>query len=231
MTAPIPRGHTAVMANRAEPPDSLDLFPTPPWATRALCEHVISPEDMRRLIVWEPAAGMGHMSGPLAEYFAAVAVSDVFDYGLGHQIGSFVGEGADVIQGQTADWIITNPPFKLADDFAERAVEIATRGVALLVRSVWAEGGDRYRRLFSVRPPTIIAQFVERVPMTKGRWDPTATTATSYAWFVWAKKACLVGDQLPGEMLRGTRFVWIPPGCRKRLTKADDAARFAGASA
>ena len=27
---------TAVMARRAEAPDSLDFFPTPPWATRAL---------------------------------------------------------------------------------------------------------------------------------------------------------------------------------------------------
>src|SRR5215831_986364 len=25
-----------------------------------------------------------------------------------------------------------------------------------------------------------------RVPMTKGRWDPEADMATSYAWFVWS---------------------------------------------
>ncbi len=30
----IPAGHTAVMAQRREAPDSLDLFATPPWATR-----------------------------------------------------------------------------------------------------------------------------------------------------------------------------------------------------
>ena len=33
---PIPTGHTAVMARRVEPPDSLDYFPTPTFATRAL---------------------------------------------------------------------------------------------------------------------------------------------------------------------------------------------------
>lgn len=32
---------TAVMARRVEPADSLDFFPTPPWATRAFCEHVM----------------------------------------------------------------------------------------------------------------------------------------------------------------------------------------------
>lgn len=31
----------AVMAQRIEAKDSLDDFPTPPWATRALIEHVI----------------------------------------------------------------------------------------------------------------------------------------------------------------------------------------------
>ena len=32
----------AVMAQRTEPSDSQDFFPTPPWATRALMEHVLS---------------------------------------------------------------------------------------------------------------------------------------------------------------------------------------------
>ena len=31
----------AVMAQRTESPDSLDDFPTPPWATRAFVEHVL----------------------------------------------------------------------------------------------------------------------------------------------------------------------------------------------
>ena len=38
---------TAVMARRVEPADSLDYFPTPPWATRAFCEHVL-PRFKRR---------------------------------------------------------------------------------------------------------------------------------------------------------------------------------------
>jgi hypothetical protein len=37
------RGFTAVMAQRREPPDALDYFPTPPWATRALFRHVLPP--------------------------------------------------------------------------------------------------------------------------------------------------------------------------------------------
>ena len=72
----------AVMATRKEPPDSLDYFPTRPWATRALCEWLreVSPATMR--FVWEPACGEGWMSRPLAEYFGLVFSSDVHPYGF-----------------------------------------------------------------------------------------------------------------------------------------------------
>ena len=116
------------------------------------------------------------------------------------------------------DWVITNPPFNLALDFALRGLELAREGVALLVRSVWLEGAERYRSLFAKHPPAIVAQFVERVPMTKGRWDPEASTATGYSWFVLSKLA-----PAPGE----TRLVLIPPGQPVALTRPGDRARFA----
>ena len=53
----------AVMAQRAEAKDSLDDFPTPPWATRALIEHVLdSPRRLEGQSCLEPACGHGHMS-------------------------------------------------------------------------------------------------------------------------------------------------------------------------
>ena len=70
------RSH-AVMAQRTEPPDSADNFPTPPWATRALLEHVIGdrgPFNGNRR-AFEPACGAGHMARPLAEYFGEVHAS------------------------------------------------------------------------------------------------------------------------------------------------------------
>ena len=39
----------AVMAQRAELKNSLDDFPTPPWATRALLEHVVVVEGRPQL--------------------------------------------------------------------------------------------------------------------------------------------------------------------------------------
>jgi hypothetical protein len=215
-----PKGHSAVMAGRVEPPSSLDFFPTPPWATRALCECVLTESDWHGRSVWEPAAGEGHMADVLLEYFAFVLASDVHDYGRGHAIGSFTGSGPDVIEWdgehREPDWTITNPPFNAAVDFAERALQEATHGVALLLRSAWIEGAERYNRLFSRCPPSVVAFFVERVPMVKGRWDPNASTATSYAWFVWRIT----------EGSQPTQMIWIPPGQRKALEHPDDRRRF-----
>lgn len=211
-------GHTAVMASRHEAIDSLDFFPTPPWATRALFEALSWTRPRRAC--WEPACGLGHMSDVLTEFFYEVRMSDVHPYGHG-EVASFVGDGPDVAKGcQPCDWVVTNPPFKLASEFALRALQEASEGVALLVRTAWLEGGDRYTNLFGVHPPWMIAQFSERVPMCKGRWDPAGSTATAYCWVVWR-----IGHQ--GD----TRFTWVRPGARARLTKPDDVARFAARSA
>jgi hypothetical protein len=117
---------------------------------------------------------------------------------------------------QRPDWIITNPPFNLAGEFTLRALDLASEGVAMLARTTWIESKGRYKKLFRDRPPTLSASFVERVPMVKGRWDPTAKTATAYTWFLWLKAAS-----------ESSRVLWIPPSCRRELTRPDDVARFA----
>lgn len=223
---PKPRGHRSIMASRREPPDSLEFYPTPPWATRALCELVLERmpglDELPDRTCWEPAAGEGHMAEVLREYFDGVHASDVFDYGRGYAKGSFVADKIGLVDDLAfcpfvPAWIITNQPFSLSELFLARALEEAARGVALLVRTSWMESAGRYEAIFSRTPPTKVAVFSERVPMVKGRWDPEASTATSYAWFVWDKT----------KRKRGTQLVWIPPGQRERLTKPDDIARFA----
>jgi hypothetical protein len=197
----------AVMAQRVEPKASFDDFPTPPWATRALLEHVIGQDcDLRSMTCLEPACGDGHMARPLAEYFGAVQASDVQAYGFG-DVTDFTNAAHAPA---TFDWVISNPPFSRAEAFALRAMPIARRGVAMLTRTVFIESVGRYGRMFSPHPPSKVAQFVERVPMVKGRLDRNASTATSYAWLVWEK-----ASEGP------TRLIWIPP-CRKRLERDSD---------
>jgi hypothetical protein len=208
-------GARSIMGSRQEPDDSLDFFPTPPWATRALAQHVLPAAGFagkRFASVWEPACGEGHIAEVLSEYADKIASSDIFDYGYGDTV-DFLNVACE---GPPPDWIITNPPFgDKAIAFVLRALDIAREGVAMFFRSQWAvEGIERYEQIFRHHPPTLAAFFVERVNLCKGRWDPDGTTATAYCWLVWIKGR----DPLPPY--------WIPPGCREQLTRPDDAERF-----
>jgi hypothetical protein len=111
-------------------------------------------------------------------------------------------------------WIITNPPFRRAEDLALKALERARVGVALFTRLQWLEGVGRYNRLFNEHPPTLVAIFSERVPLCMARWNPRGSTATAYCWLIWIKGRT---PQPP---------FWIPPGQRKLCTKPDDIERF-----
>jgi len=221
-----PKGHTAVMAGRA--PDDragLDYFPTPPWAARAGGE-LIKRFDPAARSCWEPACGGGHMAHGLADYFEQVALSDVHDYGVPPDgqgfpfVWDFLSTKPLPLTG--VDWIVTNPPFNLAQEFVERGLQIAGRGVAMLVRLAFLEGQKRHGLLHGERPVSVVAPFSERVPMVKGRWDPDASSATAYAWFLWLTPAA--GADLPYPMLAS-----IPPGTKARLSRPSDRERFSEA--
>lgn len=200
---------SAVMQSRAEPHDSLDDFPTPPWATRALCERLHDTSPPWGLTVREPAANRGYMARPLAEYFTRVQASDIHDYGVGFDVDDYL-FGPDPTP---VDWTITNPPFRLAEQFIERALRTSAAGVAMIVRVAFLEGQGRHERLFSRCPPSAILQFTERVVMHRGRVTADGSTATAYAWLVW--------DRLFGQLVRAPQFDWIAP-CRKRLERPGD---------
>lgn len=201
---------SAVMQRRSEPHDSLDDFPTPPWATRALCEWLVRRgEDLASFVCREPAANRGHMVKPLAEYFRRIEASDVHDYGAGYPIEDYLfGPDPEPVQ-----YTITNPPFKLAEQFIARMAATSEFGFAVIVRSAFLEGVGRHERLFSVNPPSHVLQFTERVVMHKGRLAPEGSTATAYCWLVWLDG----GDCQDRE----THFEWIQP-CRKRLERLGD---------
>ncbi len=197
----------AVMAQRTEAKDSLDYFPTPPWATRALIEHVVKAGgELRQQTCLEPACGAGHMAKVLAEYFGEVKSSDIEDYKYG-EVKDFLNHP---IAAGSVDWVITNPPFRLAEEFVLRSLKLARKGVAMLTRTVFIESVGRHERLFLKYPPAKFAQFTERVPMVKGRLDRKASTATGYGWLVWE-------NGHSGQ----TQLVWIPR-CRKALELEGD---------
>lgn len=216
----------AVMQQRQEARDALDDFPTPMWATRALCRWLMGRGHMLPIsTAREPCANRGYMVVPLEEYFGEVEAADVHDYGVGYPV-------LDYLFGhlpESVDWTVANPPFRLAAQFIARALQTSRCGIAVFVRLAFLEGEERYRDLFAVNPPSAILQFSERVVIHKGvmrqkgekYWDPdandgegkwrSASSATSYCWLVWEPD-----DRCEPLIKRGpTEFHWIPPSAKE----------------
>lgn len=244
-----PAGHTAVMAQHAPTAveaDSdqvklwraLEFFPTPPWAARAggeLINAIDPPQGREKWWAWEPACGEGHMAHGLKDYFDYVYATDIHDHGWAGQHGpclDFLAPASDAVD--QIDWIVTNPPFGKAAEFVAAGLRRAKRGVALLARTALLESAGRYPLFFGadgIKGPAslyAIAPFFERVPMKLGEWDPKASTATAYAWFVWMQPGAAADMSHKTRRLIGLRpEVWpIAPGTRERLTHAKDARLF-----
>lgn len=168
-----PSGGLAVMQDRRTPAASLDFFPTPPWATRALCEIVL-PELGLPLqpfnTVHEPACGAGHMAEVLREYFGVVFATDIQEYGYHTGEIDFLAGEPDAER--DFDWIITNPPFNLAGAFARRALQETRVGAAFLVRSAWLEGGGAIGRFSRSTRPWPSRNSASACPWSKGDGTP-----------------------------------------------------------
>src|SRR3990167_1576957 len=121
-------GARSIMGSRQEPDDSLDYFPTPPWATRALLDHVLPKLGVMEIkSAWEPACGEGHITGVLQEYGVQVYSTDIFDYNTEYQdrLCDFLNpdDYARHVKPDHYDWIITNPPF------GDNAIKFVLRGL------------------------------------------------------------------------------------------------------
>lgn len=204
---------------------AIDYYPSPPWAGRA------GGEILRRLdpgpwTLCDPMCGEGHLAHGLADYFPRVVGSDVFPHGFGQVL-----DYRDALAVGDVDWVVTNPAFPLSTDLIDLALQRARRGVAILQKLSFLETVGRFDLIWGERPLTVHAPFAERVPMQLGGWDPGGSTATPYAWHIWIKAevAHEVRDPLVAAAMAGRRYVGepIPPGTRQRLSRVDDARRFA----
>ena len=173
-----------------------DFYPTPPEATRALLRR-----ESFGPTIWEPAAGNGALANVCRRQGIETICSDLNDYG-------YCPSGIDFLMEQTrqADHLITNPPYRLAEDFISHAIHLGCTKHAYLLRLSFLEGVGRHQRLFSQHPPARIHVFSHRLTIWRGDQDQTSTGTTAYAWFVW--------DRLHGGKSRlalpAPVIEWIP---------------------
>src|SRR5262245_38825949 len=156
-----------------------DLYETPAVATRALLQ--VEPLPHR---LWEPAAGRGAIVDVLRAAGHEVIGSDLRDYGR----PDFFSRRDFLLEWKVPDGceaIVTNPPYKLADQFVAHALDLCPR-VVMLLRLAFLES-ERRTPILEGRGLARVHIFRRRLPMMhRDGWQgPKASSAIPFAWFCW----------------------------------------------
>lgn len=162
-----------------------DFYATDPKATKMCLDELGKYYDLSLLDVWEPAAGMGHISNVLKERgLNVVKESDIVDRGIGATIENFL----ETDSMGNANAIITNPPYKISEDFYSHFLKIANQGdlYVFLGRIQWLEGVNR-AKLFKENPPSYVFVHSKRINCWKDGKEVKESSAICYAWFVFEK--------------------------------------------
>ena len=159
-----------------------DYYATEPKATRFLLDIETFNRDFPIL---EPFCGEGHISEVLKENGYLVKSSDLIDRGYGDS-------GVDFFK-QWTEWhgdIISNPPYKIATESIEHALNIIKDGskVAMFLKIQFLESKKR-KKLFEKHPPKTVWVSSSRLNCAKnGDFEKYKdNNAVFYCWYIWEK--------------------------------------------
>lgn len=176
-----------------------DLYETPAQATEALLRVQPLPH-----LVWEPAAGRKAIANILSDAGHDVVCTDLVDYGC-----DGVQHGVDFLMEYqpffNADCIVTNPPYKNADAFVRKGLELCGT-VIMLLRWAYAEGVNRSDIIDNHLSHIWLGR--ERLPMmNRDEWggEKLSTSAMPFAWFVFDRE-----PKTPGK-IEVQRMSWRGP--------------------
>lgn len=160
-----------------------DYYATSPIAVELLLEKETFNKN-----IWECASGGGHISKVLRKHGYNVRCSDIIDRTGDTEILDFF-----EFDGNWDGDIVTNPPYKLAQEFAEKALDVIKEGnkVAMYLRLAFLEGKKR-QMLFKKHPPKYVYVAAGRMGCAKnGEFSDMEREyeagAVAFAWFIWEK--------------------------------------------
>ena len=156
-------GNTAYKRNQS------DFYPTPPEATQALLDFLKLPKGTT---VWESACGEGHMVEVMQNNDLRVIATDIQT-------------GTDFLNAEMptgVEWIITNPPFSLAEQFIRKAYDHRVP-FAMLLKSQYWHAASRFNLFLQVTPSYVLPltwrpDFLFK---TRGKGSPLMDVM----WCVW----------------------------------------------
>lgn len=161
-----------------------DFYATDPKALEIFLDKLKEDDVEISHKIWEPACGQGHLSEVLKKYGHEVKSTDLIDRGYGEG-------GIDFLEHYFDDTfngdILTNPPFKLAECFVERAFPLLedSRKLFLFLKIQFLEG-QRRKELFKKYPPKYVYVYSARQLCCKdGEFEKYTATTQCYAWYIW----------------------------------------------
>lgn len=159
-----------------------DYYATDPKAVELLLEN-----ETFNHSIWECACGEGHIAKVLESNGYHVISTDLIDRGYGTGGIDFLTQTEN--RGGNCSDIVTNPPYKLALEFAQHALEIVEEGnkVAMFLKLTFLEGQKR-KQFFLKYPPKRIYVFSKRITCAmNGEFENYPSSAIAYAWYIWEK--------------------------------------------
>lgn len=160
-----------------------DYYATHPEAA----EWLIKLEYFDGKDIWECASGENHLANVFKDAGFTVRTSDIIKRTEETEVIDFL-----TYEGEWNGHIITNPPYKNAQEFIEKALSIVPEGkkVCMFLKVQFLEGKAR-RKMFEKYPPKRIWVSSSRILCAKNgdfeRMIKGGGSAMAYAWFVWEK--------------------------------------------
>ena len=163
-----------------------DFYATPEESTKAILDR----EKLSGSIL-EPACGDGAISKQILKIYPQIELysCDLVDRGYGLP-RNFDFLKAEMTQ-DSVDIVITNPPFSLFQEFAEKALEVVRNKVILFGKLQALEGQKRATFMENSPLKTVYVFKARQNPLRNGspvdeKGKPWASTM-AFAWFVWEK--------------------------------------------
>lgn len=173
---PLRKRESSLWAREAD-----DWYVEPEWCSLRLFQ-----EEKFAGTVYDPAAGRGTIVISAVKSGLVAIGSDIVDRGWDSTLTPH-----NFLESEhRRDNIVSNPPFKIARPFVDRALELARNKVAMLLPVAWVQGDNRsrwlqgtpLRRIWFITPRPSIPPG--DIVVSGGK---VGQGSTDFAWFVWLR--------------------------------------------
>lgn len=163
-----------------------DYYATDPKALEIFLKKIKQDGLQLHKNIWECACGEGHLSEVLKNNEYEVLSTDLINRGYGNGITNFLTFNPNFLY---AGDILTNPPYKYAKEFVEKALEDIEENyyVIMFLKIQFLEGQSRLKLFKKYPPKYVYVNSARQTCYINGDMSKKMSSATCYCWFIWQK--------------------------------------------